>query len=42
MDFAYQLHLHDAMAHRALVADMRAIPGALDVNLFVQNEHQEV
>jgi hypothetical protein len=42
MDFAYQLELHDPDAHQALVADLRAIPGADDVNLFVQNEHQEV
>ena len=42
MDFAYQLRLHDPGAHQALVADVRAIPGALGVNLFVQNEHEEV
>ncbi|MBL8756721.1 MAG: DUF4956 domain-containing protein [Planctomycetes bacterium] len=42
MDFAYQLSLHDPQAHQALVADVRAIPGALGVNLFVQNEHEEV
>jgi len=42
MDFAYQLHLHDPGAHQALVADLRTIPGVLDVNLFVQNEHEEV
>ncbi len=42
MDFAYQLHLHDPGAHQALVADLRAIPGTQDVNLFVQNEHEEV
>ena len=42
MDFAYRLHLHDPDAHRALVTDVRAIPGAQNVNLFVQNEHEEV
>lgn len=42
MDFAYQLHLLDPDAHQALVADLRAIPGTRDVNLFVQNEHEEV
>lgn len=42
MDFAYRLHLHDPTAHQALVTDLRAIPGAVDVNLFVQNEHEEV
>jgi len=42
MDFAYQLRLHDPGSQQALVADLRTIPGALDVNLFVQNEHEEV
>ncbi len=42
MDFAYQLRLHEPGTHQALVADLRAIPGTLDVNLFVQNEHQEL
>jgi hypothetical protein len=42
MDFAYQLQLHDPASHQALVADVRAIPGAVGVNLFVQNEHEEV
>jgi hypothetical protein len=42
MDFSYQLHLHDPRAHQALVADLRQIPGALDVSLFVHNEHEEV
>lgn len=42
MDFSYQLHLNDPQAHQALVADLRTIPGMLDVNLFVQNEHEEV
>jgi uncharacterized membrane protein YhiD involved in acid resistance len=42
MDFAYQLHLHDPDAHRALVSDVQAIPGVQGVNLFVQNEHEEV
>jgi hypothetical protein len=42
MDFAYQLRLHDPQSQQALVTDVRAIPGALGVNLFVQNEHEEV
>lgn len=42
MDFAYQLSLHDPKAHRALVADVSSIPGAQGVNLFAQNEHEEV
>ncbi len=42
MDFSYQLHLHDPNAHQALVTDLRAIPGALSVSLFAQNEHEEV
>lgn len=42
LDFAYQLRLHDPNAQLALVADVRAIPGAQGVSLFVQNEHEEV
>lgn len=42
MDFSYQLRLHDAGTHEALVADVRAIPGACNVSLLVQNEHEEV
>lgn len=41
MDFAYQLHLRDPQSHQALVADLRTIPGAQDVNLFVQDAHAE-
>jgi hypothetical protein len=42
MDFAYRLRLVDGTAQQALVADVRALPGAQDVSLFVQDEHQEV
>lgn len=41
MDFAYQLHLRDPGCHQALVADLRTIPGAQDVNLFLQDAHAE-
>jgi hypothetical protein len=42
LDCSYHLHLHDAGAHRALVADVRAIPGTADVSLLVQNEQEEI
>lgn len=42
MDFAYQLHLRDPALRQALVADLRTIPGAQDVSLFVQESHAEV
>ncbi|MFY9344014.1 MAG: DUF4956 domain-containing protein [Planctomycetota bacterium] len=42
MDFAYQLHLRDPQSQQALVTDVRAIPGAQGVSLFLQNEHEEV
>ena len=42
MDFAYRLRLLDGGAQQALVADVKALPGAQDVSLFVQDDHQEV
>lgn len=42
LDASYQLRLHEASAHMALVADVRAIPGVADVSLLVQNEQQEI
>ncbi len=42
LDFSYLLRLHEPEAHHALVTDVRAIPGAADVSLLVQNEHEEV
>jgi hypothetical protein len=41
-DFTYQLRLREADAHADLVADLQAIPGAADVSMLVQNEHEEV
>jgi hypothetical protein len=41
MDFAYQLCLRDPDGHQALVADLRTIPGAQNVNLFLQDAHTE-
>ena len=42
MDFAYQLQLHDQAATTGLVADVRSIVGAADVQLLLQNEHEEI
>jgi hypothetical protein len=42
MEFAYRLRLHDDGAQHAIVTDVKALPGAQDVSLFVQDEHQEV
>jgi hypothetical protein len=42
MEFAYQLHLRDPGQRQALVADLRTIPGAQDVSLYVQDAHAEV
>ena len=42
MDFSYQLRMHDPDASTGLVADVRAIPGASDVQLLLQNEHEEI
>jgi hypothetical protein len=42
MDLAYRLRLTDGGAQHALVADVKSLPGAQDVSLFVQDEHQEV
>lgn len=42
MEFAYQLHLHDPQAVAGLVTDVRGIPGAADVQLLMQNEHEEI
>jgi hypothetical protein len=42
MEFAYQLHLQDPDAVTALVADVGGIPGAADVQLLMQNEHEEI
>lgn len=42
MDFSYQLRLHDPGASAGLVADVRAIPGTGDVQLLLQNEHEEI
>jgi len=42
MDFSYQLQLHDPAATTGLVADVRSIPGAADVQLLLQNEHEEI
>jgi hypothetical protein len=41
-DFTYQLRLREADAHADLVADLQSIPGATDVSVLVQNEHEEV
>lgn len=41
-EFAWQLRLRDAEAVAALVTDVRAIPGAQDVSVLVQDEHQEI
>jgi len=42
MEFAYQLRLHDVDASTGLLADVRTIPGAADVQLSMQNEHEEL
>ena len=42
MDFTYQLHLRHPHAHTALIVDLRAIQGAGQVTLLLQNEHEEV
>ena len=42
MDFTYQLHLRQPDAHTALILDLRSIPGAAQVSLLLQNEHEEV
>lgn len=42
MEFSYQLHLHDPTAVTGVVADIRGIPGAADVQLLMQNEHEEI
>jgi len=42
MEFSYQLQLHDADAVTGLVTDVRAIQGAADVQLLMQNEHEEI
>ncbi len=42
MEFSYQWQLHDANAVTGLVADVRAIQGAADVQLLMQNEHEEI
>ena len=42
MDFSYQLRLLDPASSTPLLTDVRAIPGALDVNLLLQNEDVEV
>jgi hypothetical protein len=42
MDFAYRVRLLENGAQHALVTDLKALPGAQDVSLFVQDEHQEV
>lgn len=42
MDFSYQLQLHDPAAVTGIVADVSQIPGAADVQLLLQNEHEEI
>ncbi|HEX6811133.1 MAG TPA: DUF4956 domain-containing protein [Planctomycetota bacterium] len=42
LDHSYQVRLHEHGAHRALVTDVQAIPGAADVTLLVQNEREEI
>lgn len=42
MEFSYQLELHDPAATTGLLLDVRAIPGAADVQLLMQNEHEEI
>ncbi|MCC6672924.1 MAG: DUF4956 domain-containing protein [Planctomycetes bacterium] len=42
MEFAYQLELRDIAATAGMVAAIRAIPGAGDVNLMMQTEQEEL
>ncbi|MFO1077752.1 MAG: DUF4956 domain-containing protein [Planctomycetota bacterium] len=42
LDHSYQLRLHDPGSSAGLVADIRSLPGAADVQLLLQNEHEEV
>lgn len=42
LDYSYQLRLHDPGATVGLVTDVRAISGASNVQLLVQNEHEEL
>jgi hypothetical protein len=41
LDYAYQLRLHGARHHEALVAALRAVPGARDVSLLVDDGRAE-
>jgi uncharacterized membrane protein YhiD involved in acid resistance len=41
MEFAYQLQLRDPASTPVLVADVRSIPGAGDVVMSMQTEHEE-
>ncbi|MCA8976278.1 MAG: DUF4956 domain-containing protein [Planctomycetes bacterium] len=42
LDYTYQLRLFDTAAAPGLVTDIRAIPGAADVQVLMQNEHEEI
>ena len=42
LDHSYQLRLHDPAASAGLVADIQALPGTADVQLLLQNEHEEI
>jgi len=42
LDYSYQLRLHDPEAAAGLLNDVRAIPGAVDVQILLQNEHEEI
>lgn len=41
LDYAYQLRLHGPRHHEALVAALRAVPGARDVSLLVDDGRAE-